>query len=190
MAQSGLIEDYRAVLLAGLPASLAEEVSDGLYEANDKYLRQGLAIDDAAVAAVSEFGEARAVVDAFIRASPARRAARALIGTGPLVGLCWAAELITGRAWDWPVPVIAPVLLGALLAASISMLVTAGRTRRYASVRRSGVAGCAGVVVLDVSMIATVLVIAPGAGWAVLLAMCASAASLTGVVRAMRPMLA
>jgi hypothetical protein len=190
MAQSRLIEDYRAALLAGLPASLADEVSDGLYEANDKYVRQGLTIEDAAVAAVTEFGEPRAVIDGFIRVSPARRAARTLIATGPLVGLCWAAELITGRAWHWPVPVIAPILLGTLLAASVSMLMTAGRTRRYDSVRRSGVVGCAGLIVLDVSMIATVLVVAPGAGWAVLLAMCASAARLTGVVRAMRPMLA
>jgi hypothetical protein len=189
MAPPRLIEDYSAVLLAELPASLADEVSDGLDEAYRKYLRQGLVTEAAAEAAVGEFGDPRAVADAFIRASPARKAAHALIATGPLVGLCWASVLITGRAWNWPVPVVASVFLGGLLAASIAVLVTAARARRYRLVRRSGAAGCAGVVVLDVSMITAVIAVAPGADWIAVLAICASAARLIGVARAIGPML-
>ena len=41
---------------------------------------------------------------AFTRLSPARHAARRLLAAGPVVGGCWAAALITGRAWTWPVP--------------------------------------------------------------------------------------
>jgi hypothetical protein len=103
-----LIEDYKAVLLAEPPASLGEEVIDGLYEAYGKYLRRGLAGEEAAAAAVAEFGDPRTAVQAFSRASIAGRAARALIATGSPVGLCWAAELISGKAWDWPLPVSPP----------------------------------------------------------------------------------
>jgi hypothetical protein len=183
MAQPGVIADYRAVLLAELPASLAEEVGDGLDEAYEKYLRRGLRAEEAASTAVAEFGDARAVADAFNRVSPARQASRALIMTGPLVGACWAAELITARAWDWHVPVVAPLLLGALLAVTISVLATAALGHRYRRVRRLGIAGCAGLVALDVSMITMVLAAAPGVSWLAVLAICASAARLTAVAR-------
>jgi hypothetical protein len=187
MAQPRLIEDYSSVLLAELPASLAEEVTDGLYEAYGKYLQLGLSSKDAATAAIAEFGDARVVIDSFSRANPARLLARVLLATGPLVGLLWAAELITGRAWDWPVPAIVPACLGAMLAGSITALTTAARARRYQSVRRFGLAGCIASAVIDVSMIAGVVVVAPAVGWPAVLAMCASAARLTGVIRAIRP---
>jgi hypothetical protein len=57
MPGPGLIEDYRAVLSAQLPASIAEELADGLAETYRSYLDQGLAPDAAAGAAVAEFGE-------------------------------------------------------------------------------------------------------------------------------------
>lgn len=189
MAQSGLIEEYEAVLFAELPAALAEEVSDGLHLAYETYLRQGLPRGDAAAAAVAEFGAARMVTEAFSRASPAGRAARALVVTGPLVGLCWAAELIAGRAWDWPVPVIVPVLVGAVLVGSIAVLVAAVRGRAYRFVRRSGVTGCAGVIVVDLSMITAVVLAGPGARWLAVVAIGASTTRLLAVVRALRPML-
>src|SRR6266567_878387 len=56
MAEPSLIANYKAVLLAELPLPLAEEVSDGLAEAYAKYLRLELGAEDAAQAAVSEFG--------------------------------------------------------------------------------------------------------------------------------------
>lgn len=100
-----------------------------------------------------------------------------------------ASVLITGRAWNWPVPVVAPVILGGLLAAGIAVLVTAARARRYRLVRRSGAAGCLGVVVLDASMITAVIAVAPCANWIAVLAICASATRLIAVARAIGPML-
>lgn len=183
MAEPRLIEDYKAALLAELPALLAEEVTDGLSESYDKYRRQGLACVVAAEAAVAEFGDPGAVVEAFSRASPASRAARALIATGPAVGLCWAAVLIIERAWEWPLPFIVPVLLGILLAASIAALVTAALARRYRAVCHSGAAGCLGLAVLDASMIVAVIAAAPGIRWLVGLAVCASSIRLVVVAR-------
>jgi len=121
MAEHRLIQRYHDVLRAELPAQLAEEVADGLAEANAKYLRHGLSQDDAAQAAVAEFGDARAVAEAFARSSSARRTARTLIATGPIVGGCWAFALIAGRAWDWPVPNAARLLLGVTLIARSSL---------------------------------------------------------------------
>ena len=40
MAEPSLIKDYHAVLRIELPGLLADEVSDGLAEAFDKYLRK------------------------------------------------------------------------------------------------------------------------------------------------------
>ena len=104
MTQASLITDYLSVLSAQLPAPLVEELADGLDETQQHYLTQGLTPDAAAGAAVAEFGEPQVIVAAFIRQSPARHAARRLLAAGPVVGGCWAAALITGRAWTWPVP--------------------------------------------------------------------------------------
>ena len=184
MAQPRLIEDYTAVLRAELPTLLADEVSDGLAEAYEKHVREGADADTAARAAVAEFGEPDTVVAAFSRASPASRTARALIVTGPAVGMCWAAVLISGRAWDWHVPVVVPILLGGLLAASIAGLVTAAGARRYRAVCRSGAAGCLGLGLLDASMITVALAAAHDLRWLTVLAICASATRLSGVARA------
>jgi hypothetical protein len=190
MAEHGLIQRYNDFLLAELPIHLAEEVADGLAEAHAKYLRQGLSQDDAAHAAVAEFGDARAVVEAFTRSSTARYTARRLIATGPVVGGCWAVALITERAWEWPVPNIARLLLGATLAASVIVVLIAALARRYQVARYAGVAGCAGLVLLDASAITVVVTTAPSIGWLAVLAGCASASRLILVTRAICPVLA
>jgi hypothetical protein len=41
---------------------------------------------------VAEFGDADLIAAEFARAHPARRAARRLPVTGPVVGSCWAVE--------------------------------------------------------------------------------------------------
>ncbi len=183
MAEPRLIANYRAILCAELPLALAEEVSDGLGDTYAKYLRRGMAADDAAQAAVGEFGDARAVVEGFSRASAARRVAQELLMTGPAVGTCWAAMLITSRAWEWPVPVIARLLLGGLLVASVIVLVTAVRARRYWTVRRSGAVGCIGLAALDVSLITGVMVSWPGMRSLAVIAILASAARLMCIAR-------
>jgi hypothetical protein len=183
MAEPCLIANYEAILRAELPVHLAEEVSDGLAEAYAKYIRVGQWPDAAAQSAVAEFGSARAVVTAFARASQANRTARALVITGPAVGMCWAATLITSQAWDWPVPNVARLILGGLLALSVLVLVTAVRARRYWTVRHSATAGSVGLVVLDASMIPAAAAYSPSLHWLAGIAILASTSRLFCTVR-------
>ena len=144
MAEPGLIGDYLADLSAQLPAPIVAELADGLEQTHQHYLDQGLGPDAAAGAALAEFGEPQVVVAAFTRASPARRAARRLLATGPVVGACWGAALISNRAWAWPVPAGVRVLLGMALITVIGLLAAAAFGRRYRSAGRAGAAGCLG----------------------------------------------
>lgn len=180
MADHGLIAAYRDELLARLPSHLAEEVTDGLADAQENYLGQGLSPDQAARAAIAEFGSPGVVVDAFRRACPVWSVARALIVTGPVVGGLWAAAVITGHAWEGPIPVALRLVAGLVLAASVLLLVTASLTRRYQAARLAGLAGSLGLAALDASAI-TALLVTPGTQWLLLVAACASATRLTYV---------
>jgi hypothetical protein len=97
-------------LAARLPASIAEEVADGLTETYESCLSHGLAPSAAAEAAVAEFGPAEEITAGFTSLNPARHAARRLLRIGPAVGACWVAALLasrTGRsltAWTAPGP--------------------------------------------------------------------------------------
>jgi len=186
VADHGLIAAYRHDLLARLPADLAEEVSDGLTDAQEEYLRRGLSPDEAAAAAIAEFGHPGTVEDAFRRACPVWTLARVLIVTGPIVGGWWAAALITARAWDWPIPVAARLLVGLVLAASVAMLATASLTPRYQSLVRAGIAGCIGLAVLDVTVITTAMSLAPDARCLLVVAMCVSMIRATFVAGTLR----
>jgi hypothetical protein len=190
MPEPSLISDYLAVLAAQLPAQLVEELADGLGQTCQHYLSQGLDADAAAAAALAEYGEPSVIVAAFTRLSPARRAARRLLVTGPAVGACWGAALITGRAWNWPLPVVARLLFGMVLLSVIGLLVVAAFGRRYRSVGRAGAAGCVGITALDATMLITVTLAAPVLIWPMFLAIAASAARLTFTARTLRPVLA
>jgi hypothetical protein len=185
-----LIGSYLAVLAAELPASVVEELADGLAETHRFYLRQGLAPERAARAAVAEFGEPRAILAGFARVNPARRAARRLLGIGPAVGACWAAALLTGRSWAWSVPLSARLLTGLALAIIIGLLAAAALGTRYRLAARTGAAGFLGVITLDTALIIGV----PAAGapltWLTVAAMAASAARICVAARALRPALA
>jgi hypothetical protein len=185
----GLIEDYRAAVSVQLPASIVDELADGLAETYHSCLDRGLGPEAAARAAVSEFGEPALVVAAFIRASPARRTARQLLLTGPVVGACWGAVLIAGRAWTWPIPVAARVLIGITLAGAIALLAVAAVLPRYRPARRAATAACAGLAAVDVAAIATVTGLARHVPWPVLLAVPASASRVAFTTRAMRAVL-
>ena len=189
MPQASLTTDYLTALSAQLPPTVVEELADGLGQTQQRYLSEGLTPDAAAGAAIAEFGEPRVIVAAFTRLSPARHAARRLLAAGPLVGGCWAAALITGRAWTWPVPGAARIVFGAALISVIGLLAAAAFGRRYRSARRAGAAGCAGVTVLDSIMLITVMVAIPVLIWPVILAAAASAARLTFSARALRAVL-
>ena len=187
MTEHSLIAAYTNDLRARLPAALAEEVLDGLTEAHDKYLSLGMTPEHAARVAIAEFGDPGIVADAFRRTCPARRNARTLLVTGPVVGGCWACVLIAGRAWNWPIPAVVPILLGLTLAASVALLAMAAVAPRYRVVQRTGTAGCLGIVVLDVSAILTAVVSASTTRSLVAIAACASAARLIIVARTLRP---
>jgi hypothetical protein len=186
MAEHRLIAAYRDDLRSQLPAHLADEVSDGLADAQEKYISQGLTPDEAACAAIDEFGSARLVAHAFGRACPARRVARALVVTGPVVGGCWAAALIAARAWDWPIPIAFRLLVGPILASSVLLLVASALARRYQTVRRAGLAGCLGLAALDICAITTAVLLAPSLQWLVVVAACASGVRLAFVAGRMR----
>jgi hypothetical protein len=189
MPQASLITDYLSVLSAQLPAPLVEELADGLDETHQHYLTQGLTPDAAASAAVAEFGEPQVIVAAFTRLSPARHAARRLLATGPVVGGCWAAALITGRAWTWPVPATVLLLIGVALITVIGLLAAAAFGRRYLSARRAGAVACVGITVLDAVMLITAVLVIPVLVWPVILAAAASIARLTFTARALRAVL-
>lgn len=183
MPGSGVIAGYLAALARQLPGPVVEELADGLDQTRQHYLSQGMDPGAAASAAVAEFGEPRVIVAAFTRVSPARRAARRLLATGPAAGGCWAAALITSRAWTWPVPAAARVLLGAALIAVIGLLAAAAFGGRYRPAARAAAAACAGIAAVDTAMLVTVPLAAPGLTWPLLLAASASAARLCFTVR-------
>ena len=188
MSEPRLISSYLEVLAAQLPASIVEELADGLAETHRSYLRQGLAPDIAAESAVAEFGEPRAILAGFAQVNPARRAARRLLGIGPAVGACWAAALITGRAWAVPVP--ARILLGLALITCIGLLAAAALGRRYRLAARTGVAGCIGMTALDLVLITGVPFAVTSVTWVTVAAMTASTVRITVTARALRPVLA
>lgn len=187
MAGSGVIAEYLAALSAQLPAPVVEELADGLDQTCQRYLDQGLTPAAAAGAAVAEFGDPHVILADFTRLSPARHAARRLLATGPVVGGCWAAALITGRAWSWPIPVAARLLFAVTLVSIIGLLAAAAFGTRYRSIRRAGTAGCVGLVVLDTAMLLTATLAIPAVVWPVILAVAASAARLTFTARTLLP---
>ncbi len=183
MSRPGLIADYLVALSGQLPGPVTEELADGLDETYRRCLGLGLAPDTAAEAAVAEFGDPQLIVAEFARASPARRAARRLLGIGPLAGGCWAVALLTGRAWTWHTPVVVGVAAGLALGTVIVLLAVAARSTRYRSVGRAGDAGCIGIAVLDTAMISGVLAADPAVTRAVMVAVAVSAGRLAFSVR-------
>jgi hypothetical protein len=190
VAEPGLIGAYLAELSAQLPTPIVAELADGLEQTRQHYLGQGLDPDAAARAALAEFGETQVIVAAFTRASPARRAARRLLATGPVVGACWGTALIINRAWAWPVPVSARVVVGAALITAIVLLAAAAFGRHYRSAGRAAAAGCIGQAVLDATMLIAITVADPVVMWPVIVGITASLARITFTIRALRSVLA
>jgi hypothetical protein len=190
MAEPRLIGDYLAELSAQLPAPIVAELADGLDQTRQRYVGQGLGPDAAARAAVAEFGEPRVIVAAFTRASPARRGARRLLATGPLVGACWGTALIINRAWAWPIPAGARIVAGAALITAVALLVTGAFSGRYRSAGHAAAAGCIGITALDVAVLIAITLAAPAVIWPVIVAMTASLVRITFSARTLRSVLA
>jgi hypothetical protein len=162
-----------------LPATLADEAADGLAETYERHLAAGSGERAAAHAAVAEFGELELVVGEFTRQAPGRRAALMLLATGPVVGACWAAALILGRAWAWRLPGAVLPCFGAVLLLAVMALAVAATSRD--SYRRTRVTAAASpaIAMLDAAAIAAVLIAAPAPTWLLGLAV---TASLTRIV--------
>ena len=128
---------------------------------------------------MAEFGEPQVIVAAFTHSNPARRAARRLLAAGPVVGACWGTALIINRAWAWPVPAAARLLLGLALITAIALLATAAFSRHYRAAGRAAAAGCISMAMIDAALLSAITFAALPVIWPVIVAMAASAARIT-----------
>jgi hypothetical protein len=163
---SALIDDYLAGLRRRLPAGIAEEAAAGLIETYEHHLGSEATDQEAARAAVAEFGDLAMVVSEFTRQAPGRRAACLLLATGPVAGTCWAAALILSRAWAWPVPGAARLAFGAVLLLAVLALLVAATSRRSYQRTRLAMAASLVILVLDATAVSAVLFAAPALTWA------------------------
>jgi hypothetical protein len=164
MASHQLIDDHLAVLTRTLPPDTVDELADGLTETWQRHLATGLTPTEAARAAIAEFGTPEQITRAFVAQAPGRRTARLLLATGPVVGGCWAASLVTAHAWTW-VPPAARTLFALTLGSVVAALLTAATSRRSYRRTRLGLAGGLGVVALDAAMVTAILLAAPTLVW-------------------------
>jgi hypothetical protein len=185
MAGHHLIDEHLATLARHLPAGVVDELADGLLETWQRHLDAGLTPDEAAQAAITEFGSPAQIAGAFVTQSAGRRTARTLLATGPLVGVCWGVSLVVGRVWTWPVPALAAAGFGLGLFAVIAALIAAATSRRSYRRTRLGEAGGFGLIILDAVMVAAVLLVAPVLVWPMLAAIPASLARIGLTLRAL-----
>jgi hypothetical protein len=218
------VESYLAEVGARLSgtvrarAGIVDELRSGLLDATDAYCRAGLPDEQAAQAAIGEFGDPGLVADGFrteIAARQARRVSVSLAATGPLVGLLWIAAAFASHlglqlAPRGPSPDLSAVLrtgcyLAALIIAAEAWaallgIAATGRLSRWLPVRprRAPTAavvagfGAAGADIVMLSLLAALLALAPGqlATIPIALAAAASCARLTLATRAARRCLA
>jgi hypothetical protein len=176
---SPVIAGYLAGLHRRLPAALADEAADGLIETFEYQIAAGAGEHEAARAALAEFGDLATVVGEFTRQSPGRRTARLLLATGPFAGLCWAAALIVGRAWTWPVPATVRFSFGAVLLLALLALLAAATSRySYQRTRLTVFSGPA-LIVLDAAAITAAVLAAPALTWALDIAVGVSLGRIT-----------
>jgi hypothetical protein len=178
MASHPLIDTHLAALARRLPADAVDELADGLTETWHHHLAAGRPPAAAARAAIAEFGSATQITEAFVTNCPGRRMARMLLGTGPLVGLCWGASLVTARAWEWPIPGPAAAATAVALLTVVAALITSATSRRSYRRARLGTAGGVGLVALDLTMLAAVVLVAPTMVWPMLVAVPVSLARI------------
>ena len=155
MTGSPAVESYLSEVAAALPgpartrSDIIAELRSGLLDATDAYRAAGHPADEAAAAALSEFGDPRQIAAAFrpeLAARQARRTALTLITTGPLVGLLWAAAATASHIrihrappWQWhgmpPATPITMPLFGAVfltfMGAALLTIATTGHLTRW-----------------------------------------------------------
>ncbi len=104
---SDLTRAYLADLRRRLPAGITEEIADGLATGCEHRLALGQGENDAARAAIAEFGDPSRLAAEFTRDAPGRRAARILLASGPAVGGRTrhgspSAPCCCSPSWSWP----------------------------------------------------------------------------------------
>jgi hypothetical protein len=186
---SPLIAGYVGGLHRSLPAALADEAADGLTEAYEHHLAAGAGDQEAAQAALAEFGDLPTVIAEFTREAPGRRAARLLLATGPAVGACWAAAMIAGHAWTWPVPAAARLGSAAALVLAVLALAIAAASRHSYRRTRTSAYAIPLILALDVTAV-TVALAAPTLTWALRIAMAVSITRIAFTARALPRLLA
>jgi len=211
-----LIDAYLAELsgrLAGdaaARAAIVAELEDGLWAATTAHQARGLPSEEAARAAVAEFGDPRAVAVGFgpeLAAATGRRVGLGLLATGPLVGTSWL--LLVATTWRWPgreppaalglVAALVGLVLAVAIPAAALSVVLSGRPSRWlpagprsaATTAATAAGACvAGDLVLLAALLAST-VFAGGVAWpAALLAAGASSLRLSLAARAARRCLA
>ena len=183
MAGPSVIDDYLAELATRLPATIVAEVADGLHETYEFHQRRGLAADDAARAALAEFGDPATVIAAFDAANPAGGLARSLLLTGPAVGGAWATVLLTRQAWDWPVAIAARAGFAAAVLLAVILLAVATVASRYRRAARSAAAAYLIVTAVDATMLSYIIAVGILTAWPVPLAAVLSTARITFTLR-------
>jgi hypothetical protein len=114
------------------------ELRDGLHPATDEHLAAGMPAEQAATAAVDQFGSPQAVADAFageLATAYARRTIALYIATGPLVGIWWLLLLHPDPWRTGLVALLAAIPVIPLIAVAIATaggtLATTGRLMRW-----------------------------------------------------------
>ena len=174
MAGHRLIEAHLGRLRGKLPRDTVDELADGLAETWEHHRRQGMTADQAAYEAIAEFGTPQEINDAFVASAGGRRTARILLATGPVVGFCWGASLITAQVWNWPLPTVVLIIYAFALLATVATLVAAATSRHSYSRARLGNAGAGSLLILDLAMLSAVLLGAPQMVWPMAIAVPAS----------------
>ena len=211
------VESYLAEVTARLPgparasAGIVAELRSGLLDATDARRSAGLPAEQAALAAIAEFGNPGLVADGFrteLAARQARHVSVSLAAAGPLVGLLWITaafashlgiQLAPHGLWPNLPPVlragfclVALVIAAEAWAALLGIAAT-GRLSRWLPVRprRAPTAavvagfGAAGADIVMLSLLAAQLAIAPGQLSALPIAL-AAAASCVRLILATR----
>jgi uncharacterized membrane protein len=171
---SPLITGYLTGLRRSLPATVADEAADGLIETYEQHLAAGVGDQQAARAALADFGDLAIVVGEYTRQAPGRRAARLLLATGPVAGTCWTAALVSSRAWTWPLPAAARLAFGAALLLAVLLLLAAATSRHSYQRTRLAIIASPVIIALDATAVAIALTAAPALTPVLLIAMALS----------------
>ncbi|HEX4811535.1 MAG TPA: hypothetical protein VFV66_02135 [Nonomuraea sp.] len=190
MAGHELIDAQLTLLARRLPAPAVEELADGLAEAYEAHLAALGEPDIAARAAIAEFGDADVITAAFVRVSPWRRTAMALLATGPIMALLWGPALISAQMWTWPITPPARIAYGLALAATVLILLSVVREKHaYRRTQTATLAAVIALILLDAGMLTAAAASVPLPPWPLALAALASLIRIIAAVRALPPLL-